>query len=488
MMDVDLTQLTMAEAHEKLKAKEISSRELTQAHLDRIAEHNKTLNAYNTVDAEGALAAADAADKRIAAGDIGPMTGIPMAHKDIFCTKGLRTTCSSKILESFEPPYDATLTTKLRDAGAVILGKASMDEFAMGSSNETSHFGNVLNPWNTDCTPGGSSGGSASAVAASMAMVGTGTDTGGSIRQPAALTNLTGMKPTYGRCSRFGMIAFASSFDQAGPMARTAEDAAALLQVIAGHDPKDSTSLNVEVPDYKAALTGDIKGLKIGVYEAFFGEGLQDDVRDAVFAAKEQLKAMGAELVPISLPKIKYAMPVYYILATAEASSNLARYDGVKYGTRCENPDDLRDLYFRSRSEGFGVEVKRRIMLGTYVLSSGYYDAFYRKAQQVRRVLLDEMNAAYEKCDVILTPTAPTTAFKLGEKLDDPLQMYLCDIFTVVANLCCLPGISFPCGLDSKGLPIGLQLIGKALDEATLLKVADAYQRETDWHTKRPNL
>ncbi|MEG3638433.1 Asp-tRNA(Asn)/Glu-tRNA(Gln) amidotransferase subunit GatA [Magnetococcus sp. PR-3] len=482
-----LNKLTLREASDKLAAKEISSVELTQSCLDQIEKHDKNINAFVTVDTEKALAAAKAADARIAAGNAAPMTGIPIAHKDIFNTADMRTTCSSRMLENFVPPFDATITTNLREAGAVILGKANMDEFAMGSSTESSHFGASINPWDTERTPGGSSGGSSAAVAANMAICATGTDTGGSIRQPAAFTNLTGMKPTYGRCSRFGIIAFASSLDQAGPMARSAEDAAMLLSVMASYDRNDSTSINAPVPDYTQALTGEVKGLKIGIPSEYFGEGLDDEVRAAVEAAQAQYQSMGAELVPISMPNSNYAIPTYYIIAPAEASSNLARYDGVKYGYRCDDPRDIRDLYFRSRSEGFGEEVKRRIMLGTYVLSSGYYDAYYRKAQKARRLISNEFKEAFEKVDVILTPTTPSTAFKFGEK-DDPIQMYLSDIYTINGNLSGLPGISVPCGFDGKGLPIGLQLIGKALDEETLLRSADAYQRETDWHTRRVDL
>ncbi|ABK43203.1 aspartyl/glutamyl-tRNA(Asn/Gln) amidotransferase subunit A [Magnetococcus marinus MC-1] len=482
-----LNELTLREAADKLATKEISSVELTQACLDQIAKHNPTINAFVTVDAEKALAAAQAADARIAAGNGAPLTGIPIAHKDIFNTTDMRTTCSSRMLENFIPPFDATITTHLRQAGAVILGKTNLDEFAMGSSTETSYFGASRNPWDTQRTPGGSSGGSSAAIAANMAICATGTDTGGSIRQPASLTNLTGLKPTYGRCSRYGIIAFASSLDQAGPMTRTAEDAAMLLNVMVSYDPKDSTSIQSPAPDFTQALTGDVKGLKIGIAAEYFGDGLNDEVRAAIETAQQQYQAMGAELVPISLPNSGYAIPTYYIISPAECSSNLARYDGVKFGYRCEEPKDIRDLYFRSRSEGFGDEVKRRIMLGTYVLSSGYYDAYYRKAQQARRLIADEFKAAFEKVDLILTPTSPTTAFKFGEK-DDPVQMYLSDIYTINVNLAGLPGISVPCGFDSKGLPIGMQLIGRPLDEETLLRSADAYQRQTDWHKRRVHL
>ncbi|WP_041641913.1 Asp-tRNA(Asn)/Glu-tRNA(Gln) amidotransferase subunit GatA [Magnetococcus marinus] len=482
-----MNELTLREAADKLATKEISSVELTQACLDQIAKHNPTINAFVTVDAEKALAAAQAADARIAAGNGAPLTGIPIAHKDIFNTTDMRTTCSSRMLENFIPPFDATITTHLRQAGAVILGKTNLDEFAMGSSTETSYFGASRNPWDTQRTPGGSSGGSSAAIAANMAICATGTDTGGSIRQPASLTNLTGLKPTYGRCSRYGIIAFASSLDQAGPMTRTAEDAAMLLNVMVSYDPKDSTSIQSPAPDFTQALTGDVKGLKIGIAAEYFGDGLNDEVRAAIETAQQQYQAMGAELVPISLPNSGYAIPTYYIISPAECSSNLARYDGVKFGYRCEEPKDIRDLYFRSRSEGFGDEVKRRIMLGTYVLSSGYYDAYYRKAQQARRLIADEFKAAFEKVDLILTPTSPTTAFKFGEK-DDPVQMYLSDIYTINVNLAGLPGISVPCGFDSKGLPIGMQLIGRPLDEETLLRSADAYQRQTDWHKRRVHL
>ncbi|WP_085445908.1 Asp-tRNA(Asn)/Glu-tRNA(Gln) amidotransferase subunit GatA [Magnetofaba australis] len=481
-----MTDLTLRQIADKLAAKEISARELTDAYLARIEQDNGRLNAYVTVDADGARAAADAADARIAAGDATPLTGAPIAHKDLFCTQGLRTTCCSNILKEYIPPYDATVTRKLKEAGAVILGKSNMDEFAMGSSNETSCFGAARNPWDTERTPGGSSGGSAAAVSGALAAAATGTDTGGSIRQPSALTNLTGLKATYGRISRFGMIAFASSLDQAGPMARSAEDAAILLQAMAGHDPADSTSINAPVPDYSAALTGDVKGLKIGIPAEYFGEGLEAETRAAVEQAQAVYKQLGAELVPVSLPNTDYAIPTYYILAPAECSANLSRYDGVKYGHRCEDPQDLTDLYSRTRAEGFGAEVKRRIMLGTYALSSGYYDAYYRKAQKARRLISNEFAEAFKQCDVMLTPTSPSTAFKFGEKINDPVQMYLTDIFTINVNLAGLPGMSLPCGFDSQGLPIGMQLIGKALDEATLLNTAHAYQQATDWHTKRP--
>ncbi|MBF0164610.1 MAG: Asp-tRNA(Asn)/Glu-tRNA(Gln) amidotransferase subunit GatA [Magnetococcales bacterium] len=480
---------TLAHAARALAAREISSVELTRACLARIQRYQPSLNAFVTVDAEGALAAAGEADaKRPRGAGITPLTGIPLAIKDIFCTEGMRTTCASRMLENFRPPYESTVTARLRAAGAVLLGKTNMDEFAMGSSNETSFFGPVANPWDLKRTPGGSSGGSAAAVAAGLCVAALGTDTGGSIRQPAAMTGITGLKPTYGRVSRFGMIAFASSLDQAGPMTRDIADAALLLQQMAGHDPKDSTSINAPVPDYHAALEQPVRGMRIGLPREYFSEGLHPESRAAIEAAIEVYRALGAEIVPISLAYTGHAIPTYYIIAPAEASSNLARYDGIRFGHRCDQPRDLKDLYARTRAEGFGPEVKRRIMLGTYVLSSGYYDAYYRKAQRVRRLIAEDFARAFRDHDlsVILTPTAPETAFELGAKNQDPVSMYLSDIYTINVNLAGLPGASLPCGFDAKGLPIGFQLIARPLDEVAILTVGHAYQQATQWHAARP--
>ncbi|MBF0261492.1 MAG: Asp-tRNA(Asn)/Glu-tRNA(Gln) amidotransferase subunit GatA [Magnetococcales bacterium] len=480
---------TLAHAARALAAREISSVELTRACLARIQRYQPSLNAFVTVDAEGALAAAGEADaKRARGAGITPLTGIPLAIKDIFCTEGMRTTCASRMLENFRPPYESTVTARLRAAGAVLLGKTNMDEFAMGSSNETSFFGPVANPWDLKRTPGGSSGGSAAAVAAGLCVAALGTDTGGSIRQPAAMTGITGLKPTYGRVSRFGMIAFASSLDQAGPMTRDIADAALLLQQMAGHDPKDSTSINAPVPDYHAALEQPVRGMRIGLPREYFSEGLHPESRAAIEAAIEVYRGLGAEIVPISLAYTGHAIPTYYIIAPAEASSNLARYDGIRFGHRCDQPRDLKDLYARTRAEGFGPEVKRRIMLGTYVLSSGYYDAYYRKAQRVRRLIAEDFARAFRDHDlsVILTPTAPETAFELGAKNQDPVSMYLSDIYTINVNLAGLPGASLPCGFDAKGLPIGFQLIARPLDEAAILTVGHAYQQATQWHAARP--
>ncbi|MBF0370090.1 MAG: Asp-tRNA(Asn)/Glu-tRNA(Gln) amidotransferase subunit GatA [Magnetococcales bacterium] len=483
---MELSSLTLTQAAQLLQKREISALELTQNHLERIARLESQINAYVTVDTQGALAAAKAADERLQRGDATPLTGIPIAHKDLFITQDLATTCSSRMLAEFKPPYDATVTRRIKEAGGVILGKTNMDEFAMGSSTESSYFGPTHNPWDLERIPGGSSGGSAAAVAADFCVAATGTDTGGSIRQPAALTGITGLKPTYGRVSRFGMVAFASSLDQAGPMTKSAADAALLLQAIAGHDPLDATSIDTPVPDYASLIEGDIRGKRLGIPAEYFGDGLEPDVRKAVEEAIEVFRGLGVETIPIELPHTQHAIPTYYIIAPAEASSNLARYDGVRYGHRCDDPKDLRDLYFRTRAEGFGEEVKRRIMLGTYVLSSGYYDAYYRKAQRVRRLIAGDFTAAFKKVDWILTPTTPGTAFKLGEKTQDPVQMYLSDIFTINVNLAGLPGLSIPCGLDRQGLPIGVQLIGQVLDEGGLLTAAHAFQKATDFHLKRP--
>ncbi|MGE5240342.1 MAG: Asp-tRNA(Asn)/Glu-tRNA(Gln) amidotransferase subunit GatA [Bacteroidota bacterium] len=476
---------TVAELSRALGRKEISSVELTGVFLERINKY-KGLNAFITVDPERSLAQARAADARIGKGGAGALAGVPIAQKDIFCADGWRTTCGSKILSNFTAPYDATIIGKFNAAGAVCLGKTNMDEFAMGSSNETSYYGGVKNPWDTAAVPGGSSGGSAAAVAARLAPAATGTDTGGSIRQPSALTNLTGLKPSYGRVSRYGMIAFASSLDQGGPMCRTAEDAALLLNVMAGFDPRDSTSVDAPVPDYTQTLSGDIKGLRIGLPKEYFGAGLSPEVAKTIDAAIAEYKKLGAQVVEVSLPNSQLAIPCYYVLAPAEASSNLSRFDGVRYGYRAKDYTDLLDMYCKTRAEGFGAEVKRRIMIGTYALSAGYYDAYYLKAQKLRRLIAEDFRKAFESCDVIMGPTSPTTAFRIGEKSDDPVAMYLSDIYTISVNLAGLPGMSIPAGFDSKGLPVGLQLIGKYFDEARLLNVAHRYQQATDWHMRIP--
>ncbi len=476
---------TLAELSVALRDGQVSSTELTQHMLQRIKALDAGLNSFVCVTEASALAEAAAADQRIAAGEAGPLTGIPIAHKDIFCTDGVRTSCGSKMLENFISPYDATVVERLKQAGVVMLGKTNMDEFAMGSSNETSYFGPVRNPWDTDAVPGGSSGGSAAAVAARLCVAATGTDTGGSIRQPAALTGITGLKPTYGRCSRWGMIAFASSLDQAGPMTRSAEDAAMMLASMAGFDERDSTSAARDVDDYVGGLNQDIRGLRIGVVREFMGEGLDAGVGASVQTAIDELQKLGAEIVDISLPNAGLSVPAYYVVAPAECSSNLARFDGVRYGYRCEDPQNLEDLYKRSRSEGFGHEVQRRIMIGTYALSAGYYDAYYLKAQKVRHLIADDFARAFEQCDVIVSPTAPDVAFRLGDKADDPVSMYLQDIYTIAVNLAGLPGMSVPAP-SSAGLPVGLQLIGNYFDEARLLNVAHQLQLATDWHRQAP--
>jgi aspartyl-tRNA(Asn)/glutamyl-tRNA(Gln) amidotransferase subunit A len=462
----------------------ISSEELTRAYLERIARFNPRLNAFITVTEESAIAAARAADRRIREGAARSLEGVPIAHKDIFCTRGVRTTCGSRMLDNFISPYDATVCSRLQQAGAVMLGKTNMDEFAMGSSNETSYYGPVRNPWDLSTVPGGSSGGSAAAVAAGLIPGATGTDTGGSIRQPAALCGVSGLKPTYGLVSRWGMIAFASSLDQAGPFARSAEDVALLLQSMAGFDPKDSTSIDRPVPDYLASLNDPIDGLRIGLPAEYFGGGLDPEVSRAIDDAIKTFERLGAKVIDISLPNSRLAVPTYYVLAPAECSSNLARYDGVRFGYRCEEPRDLMDLYTRTRGEGFGAEVKRRILIGTYVLSSGYYDAYYLKAQKLRRLIAGDFSRAFEQVDVIMGPTSPGVAFKLGAK-QDPLTMYLCDIYTIAVNLAGLPGMSIPCGFVN-GLPVGLQLIGNYFGEARILNAAHRYQRETDWHMRVP--
>jgi len=470
----------------QLAGRQISSRELAQLYLDRITTLNPAINAFITVDAEKTLLEAAAADSRIAAGNAGPLTGVPIAHKDIFCTDGWLTTCGSKMLHNFVAPYDAHVIQRFKAAGMPSLGKTNMDEFAMGSSNETSHYGAVKNPWNTAYVPGGSSGGAAASIAARMAPAATGTDTGGSIRQPAALCGITGLKPTYGLVSRYGMIAFASSLDQAGPMAPAAEDCALLLNVMTGFDPNDSTSLEREKEDYTRDLNRPLTGLRVGLPREFFAEGLNNEVAAAVEAAVTELKKLGATTVDISLANSQLAIPVYYVLAPAEASSNLSRFDGVRYGYRAPEYTSLDDMYCKTRAQGFGAEVKRRIMIGAYVLSHGYYDAYYLQAQKIRRLIADDFNAAFKVCDVILGPTAPGTAFKLGEKSDDPVEMYLNDLYTIPANLAGLPGMSLPCGFDTKGLPIGLQLVGNYFSEAKMLNVAHQYQRVTDWHARQP--
>ena len=477
--------LTLAELASGLKAKKFSSVELTKHFLGRIQAHDGKLNSFVTVCADSALKEAAAADARLAAGQGGPLTGIPLAQKDIFCTEGVRTACGSRMLDKFIAPYDATIVTRLKAAGTVMLGKCNMDEFAMGSSNETSFYGPVKNPWDLTRVPGGSSGGSVAAVAAGLTPFATATDTGGSIRQPASLTNLTGLKPTYGRVSRYGMIAFASSLDQAGMVARTAEDCAHVLHAMAGFDPLDSTSVDSPVPDYAAALNGSVKGLRIGLPKEYFAKGLDDGARKCVEAAIETYKKLGAVISEISLPTSPLSVPTYYVVAPAEASSNLARFDGVRYGHRAEGVKTLEELYKRSRGEGFGAEVQRRIMIGTYVLSHGYYDAYYLKAQKVRRMICDEFKAAFQKVDVILGPTAQSVAFKLGDKSSDPVAMYLNDIYTIAANLAGVPALSMPGGFVN-GLPVGVQLMGNYFDEARLLNVAHAYQQATAWHKEAP--
>ncbi|MFT7185616.1 MAG: aspartyl-tRNA(Asn)/glutamyl-tRNA(Gln) amidotransferase subunit A [Pseudohongiellaceae bacterium] len=466
---------------------EFSSLELTQHYLDRIKEKDGAINSFITVTEEQALVEANAADKTRAEGKGSDWTGIPFAHKDIFCTEGVKTTCGSKMLENFIAPYDATVVSNFKAAGAVCLGKTNMDEFAMGSSNETSYFGKVINPWSDkeELVPGGSSGGSAAAVAARLTPIATATDTGGSIRQPASFCGLTGLKPTYGRVSRYGMIAFASSLDQAGPMARTAEDAAMMLNLMAGHDAKDSTSIIKDVPDYTANLNNSIDGLRIGLPKEFFNAHLSPELQSVLQASIKQLESQGATFKDISLPHSHLSVPAYYVIAPAECSANLSRFDGVRYGYRCEDPKDLMDLYQRSRTEGFGDEVKRRILIGAYALSAGYYDAYYNKAQQVRRLIKNDFVSAFEDIDVILSPTSPSPAFGFGSKGDDPVKMYLEDIFTISTNLAGLPGMSLPAGLIN-GLPIGMQLIGNYFDEAKLLNVAHRFQTATDWHTLAP--
>ncbi|RFC30912.1 MAG: aspartyl/glutamyl-tRNA(Asn/Gln) amidotransferase subunit A [Candidatus Nitrotoga sp. MKT] len=481
MLNSSLLQLGAA-----LRSKKISSVELTQLYLHRIAALNSKLNAYITINEEMSLVQARAADVQLAQSKTHALTGIPIAQKDIFCAMGWRTTCGSKMLSNFIAPYDAHVIEQFNRVGAVNLGKTNMDEFAMGSSNETSYFGNVKNPWNNNAVPGGSSGGSAAAVSAHLCAAATGTDTGGSIRQPAALCGISGLKPTYGVVSRYGMIAFASSLDQAGPMAHSAEDLALLLNVMAGFDERDSTSLQRETEDYARDLNKPLNGLRIGLPKEFFAAGLSADVAQAIETSIAEYKKLGATVVDISLPNSRLSIPVYYVLAPAEASSNLSRYDGVRYGYRAPEYTNLADMYEKSRAQGFGEEVKRRIMIGTYVLSHGYYDAYYLQAQKIRRLIAQDFVEAFKQCDVIMGPTTPTTAFNLAEKNDDPVQMYLSDIYTIAVNLAGLPGMSIPAGFGSNGLPVGLQIIGNYFDEARMLNVAHQYQQVTDWHTRTP--
>ena len=483
-----LNQMTAHQLHQLLMRKEVTAREITEAVLRRVEEVEGRIHAYITPTPEMALEQADAADLRIQKGEAGPMTGIPTAIKDVICTRGVRTTCGSHILENFIPPYDATVTQKLRAAGAVFIGKSNMDEFAMGSSTENSFYGPTRNPWDLDRIPGGSSGGSAAAAAADECIVSLGSDTGGSIRQPAACCGVVGMKPTYGRVSRYGLVAFASSLDQIGPFSKDVRDTALLLNTISGHDPRDSTSVDLPVPDFTQALVDDVRGMVLGVPRETFGQGVDPEVAGSVREAIEVLKRLGAKTVDVSLPHTDYALAVYYIIAPCEASSNLARYDGVKYGFRARGTEDLLDMYQETRWQGFGAEVKRRIMLGTYALSAGYYDAYYLKASRVRTLIRQDFEKAFETCDAIVLPTAPTPAFRIGEKVDDPLQMYLSDIFTIPCNLAGLPGLSLPCGFSREGLPIGLQVLGNFFQEEKILRVAHAFEKNTEHHLRKPNL
>ncbi|MGH8550796.1 MAG: Asp-tRNA(Asn)/Glu-tRNA(Gln) amidotransferase subunit GatA [Methylococcales bacterium] len=476
---------TIAELSAGLHNKEFSSLEVTRAFQARIERYNERLNCFITLTEETAVADAKAADRKLARGAAGPLTGIPIAHKDIFCTRSIKTSCGSKMLDNFYSPYDATVVSRLQDAGTVLLGKLNMDEFAMGSSNETSFYGPVKNPWDTDTVPGGSSGGSAAAVAGRLIPVATGTDTGGSIRQPAAFCGITGLKPTYGRVSRFGMIAFASSLDQGGPLSRSAEDSAMLLQAMAGFDERDSTSVDHPVPNYCAGLNDRIDGISIGVPKQFFGDDLQPEIAALIQAAIGEFRRQGANVKPVSLPHINLSVPVYYVVAPAECSANLSRFDGVRFGYRCKNPRDLNDLYMRSRGEGFGAEVKRRILMGTYALSAGYYDAYYLKAQKVRRLISQDFKQAFREVDFLVAPTAPSVAFRIGEKTDDPISMYLSDIFTIAINLAGIPAISIPVGFIQRK-PVGMQLIGNFFTEDRLLNIAHRYQTVTDWHLRCP--
>ncbi len=484
---MELYKLTIHELHEKLKNKEISAKELTESVFKRLSETEEKIKAYLTITKDEAQKETEEADKNIKSGNASPLTGIPLAIKDNICTDGIKTTCASRILESFIPPYDAAVITKLKKSGYILVGKTNMDEFAMGSSTENSAFGATRNPYDLDRVPGGSSGGSAAAVAADECIAALGSDTGGSIRQPAALCGIVGMKPTYGRVSRYGLVAFASSLDQIGPLTKDVADCAVMMNAISGHDPCDSTSANIPLPDFTKSLVKDVKGLKIGIPEEYFIEGIDKDVDKAVRDAIKLLEGLGAESVKIKLPNTGYAIATYYILATSEASSNLARYDGVKYGLRAEGKD-LIDMYMETRAKGFGSEVKRRIMLGTYALSAGYYEAYYKKAQQVRTLIKMDFDEAFKKVDVIITPTTPTPAFKIGEKTHDPLQMYLSDIFTISVNLAGVPGASIPCGFTKDELPIGLQIIGRPFDEETIIKTAYTFEQSTDWHKRKPNI
>jgi aspartyl-tRNA(Asn)/glutamyl-tRNA(Gln) amidotransferase subunit A len=481
VLDATVTELSGA-----LRAKKVSAVELARAHLVRIGRLNATLNAFVTVDEAGALEGARRADARLAKGEGGPLTGVPIAHKDLFVTRRLRTTCGSRMLEDYVSPFDARVVELLEAAGTVTLGKCNMDEFAMGSSSESSHFGPVRNPWDTARVPGGSSGGSAAAVAARLVAAATATDTGGSIRQPAAFSGVCGLKPTYGIVSRYGMVAFASSLDQGGPLARSAADLALLMNAMAGFDPRDSTSLERPAEDYGRLLDDRLDGLRVGLPREYFGDGLEPGVRKAVEEAVRVLESQGAKTVPVELPRVSLGVPVYYVIAPAEASANLSRFDGVRFGHRAKDYSDLVDMYSRTRAEGFGTEVKQRILVGTYVLSHGYYDAYYLQAQKLRRLIAQDFAAAFERCDVLAGPVAPTTAYPVGEKSSDPVQMYLGDIFTVPASLAGLPAMSLPCGFDAQGLPVGLQLMGNHFSEARLLNVAHRYQQATDWHKRVP--
>lgn len=478
---------SLSELSVMLHNREISSEELTRFFLARIQNIDPLLNTLITVTENSAFEQARMADQRIAAGDAGPLTGIPIVHKDIFCTHSVKTTCGSRMLGNFIAPYDATVIARIKSAGMVMLGKTNMDEFAMGSSSETSYFGSVKNPWDTTRVPGGSSGGSAAAVTAGLAPIATGTDTGGSIRQPASFCGVTGIKPTYGRVSRYGMIAYASSLDQGGVIARRAEDVALLLNAMAGFDPQDSTSIDLPVPDYSSTLSGSLRGIKVGLPREWYNEGLDSDVRSTIDVALSDLTKLGVELVDVNLPHSPYCIPCYYVIAMSEASSNLSRYDGVRFGHRCESPRNLLDLYARSRSEGFGAEVKRRIMAGTFSLSAGYYDAYYVKAQKIRQLIAEDFRNVFKEVQVLAGPVAPTTAFRLGEYFADPVTMYIQDIYTLPLNLAGLPGMSVPAGFDTKGLPVGLQLICDHWQEGSLLNLAYRYQQETNWHEKTPD-
>jgi aspartyl-tRNA(Asn)/glutamyl-tRNA(Gln) amidotransferase subunit A len=485
---VELSNLTIHQLHELLSKKEVTSKEITESTLKRIESVEEKVNAYTTLTPELAIKQATQADKNIGQGKLSTLTGIPLAIKDVLCIQGVKTTCGSKILGNFIAPYDATVIKKLREKDVVFIGRTNMDEFAMGSTTETSHFGTTRNPWDLERIPGGSSGGSAAAVSADECIGALGSDTGGSIRQPAACCGLVGLKPTYGRVSRFGLVAFASSLDQIGPMTKDVKDAAILMNEICGYDSLDATSVNTEVPDYTQVLGREVKGMSVGIPREYFIEGLDREVEGSIREAVKVLEGLGMEIKEVSLPHTEYAVAVYYLIAPAEASSNLARYDGVRYGYRTPEDVGLLDMYKRSRSEGFGAEVKRRIMLGTYALSAGYYDAYYKKASQVRTLIRNDFEKAFKECDVIVTPTYPTTAFKIGEKVDDPLKLYLSDIFTIPANLAGIAGISIPCGLSSEGLPIGLQILANFFQEEKLLKVAHAYEQHTKWHLKKPDL